>query len=362
MLEVLSVAEEKGITQILVEDYIKIDREYAALGCSDGENVIIPGIIQFVRGSKSHPGIALLGEVKPTDGFEQLIKEFCLFVQQIGYVGIFDIDFVDYLSNIYDKQFPIVLNKKLTKAFGKNCFDDDFENKVVDQEKHKALSNKLLEKVLDTPKSLYRSVDENKVMCEVDAKIFLTIIDENRDDVSKDNLLAHKTYLLTQSKRTVYAAKELGYYEKDVICNPNSLIAILNEIGTLKTDMDIVNLFENPFLVYTSEQVWNEIQPLLNAGVRIKGKDIDRLRLDVDVKFDKILTGTKEEKVEESKRLTDRGYSFPKEMADLAVENEEKSKKIEELQNEIEQLKTANRNLKDGANKRMISKMKKRKK
>ena len=49
-------------------------------------------------------------------------------------------------------------------------------------------------------------------------------------------------------------------------------------------------------------------------------------------------------------------------MADLAVENEEKSKKIEELQNEIEQLKTANRNLKDGANKRMISKMKKRKK
>ena len=101
LLEVLSVAEEKGITQILVEDYIKIDREYAALGCSDGENVIIPGIIQFVRGSKSHPGIALLGEVKPTDGFEQLIKEFCLFVQEIGYVGIFDIDFVESGGDFY---------------------------------------------------------------------------------------------------------------------------------------------------------------------------------------------------------------------------------------------------------------------
>lgn len=273
-----------------------------------------------------------------------------------------DVDFVDYLSNIYDKQYPSVLNKKITKSFGKNCFDDGFENKAVDQEKLHALSNKLLEKVVDTPKSMYRSVEENRVMCDVDAKIFLTIIDENKDDVSEDNLLAHKTYLLTQSKRTVYAAKELGYYEKDVICNPNSLIAILNETGTLKTDMDIVNLFENPFLVYTSEQVWNEIQPLLNAGVKIKGKDIDRLRLDVDVKFDKILTGTMQEKVEESKRLTERGYSFPKEMADLAVENEEKSKKIEELEKEIEQLKTVNRNLKDGTDKSLISKMKKRKK
>lgn len=273
-----------------------------------------------------------------------------------------DVDFVDYLSNIYDKQYPSVLNKKVIKAFGKNCIDDGFENKAVDQEKLHALSNRLLEKVVDTPKSMYRSVEENRVMCDVDAKIFLTIIDENKDDVSEDNLLAHKTYLLTQSKRTVYAAKELGYYEKDVICNPNSLIAILNEIGTLKTDMDIVNLFENPFLVYTSEQVWNEIQPLLDAGVKIKGKDIDRLRLDVDVKFDKILTGTMQEKVEESKRLTERGYSFPKEMADLAVENEEKSKKIEELEKEIEQLKTVNRNLKDGTDKSLISKMKKRKK
>ncbi len=277
-----------------------------------------------------------------------------------------DVDFMSYLSNIYDKNNPQVLTIKLKKAFGNKCFDESFENKNVDKEKHKALSKKLLEKTLETYKAKFRFEEENITMCDTDARIYLTIDDEYSDDsnpnINESSILAYKTYLLTQSKRTVYAAKELGYYNKDIICSPNTLIAILKETGSLGSDVDIINLFENPFLVYASEQVWKDIQPLLDAGISIKGKDIDILRMDVDEKFDKLLTGTIDEKVNESKRLAKRGYVFAEEIANLAIENEEKSKKIEELQKEIEQLKTVNRNLKDGADKSMISKMRKRKK
>ena len=91
--EVVDVAERFGITELLVEDYIDIDTEYAVLGWSDGKDVIIPAVISFLEGSKAHNGIALLGRVMPIAGFESLLKHFKSLIQSIGYIGIFDIDF-----------------------------------------------------------------------------------------------------------------------------------------------------------------------------------------------------------------------------------------------------------------------------
>lgn len=79
--------------QVMVEDYKEIEMEYALLGFSDGKEVIIPGVLQFLAVSKAHPGIALQGKVMPVHGFEELVEKFKELVLRIGFVGVFDIDF-----------------------------------------------------------------------------------------------------------------------------------------------------------------------------------------------------------------------------------------------------------------------------
>lgn len=79
--------------KVLVEDYKKIDTEYALLGFSDGKEVIIPGVLQFLKVSKKNMGIALQGKVISVMGFEALLEKFKQLVLAIGFVGVFDVDF-----------------------------------------------------------------------------------------------------------------------------------------------------------------------------------------------------------------------------------------------------------------------------
>ena len=80
-------------TKVMVEDYKEIETEYALLGFSDGKEVVIPGVLQFLAVSKAHPGIALQGKVVPVNGFEELVEKFKELVLRIGFVGVFDVDF-----------------------------------------------------------------------------------------------------------------------------------------------------------------------------------------------------------------------------------------------------------------------------
>lgn len=94
--ELRSVIEYLGSkrdNKVLVEDFKIIEEEYALLGFSDGNEVIIPGIIHFLTPSKSHFGLAMQGEIMPVKGFEDLLVKFKAFVKSVGYVGVFDIDF-----------------------------------------------------------------------------------------------------------------------------------------------------------------------------------------------------------------------------------------------------------------------------
>lgn len=93
LCEVLNIAEKNDIREILVEDYLDIDEEFAVLGFSDGKDVVIPGVINFVKGSQSHKGVAMVGQVLPINGFKEQIDKFGCFVRSVGFVGLFDIDF-----------------------------------------------------------------------------------------------------------------------------------------------------------------------------------------------------------------------------------------------------------------------------
>ena len=87
--------------KLLIEDYKKINREFALLGFSDGQDVVIPGIIEILQlAHGTHFGVAVQGKVYPADD-NDLIEKFSELIKKIGFVGIFDIDFYESDGLIY---------------------------------------------------------------------------------------------------------------------------------------------------------------------------------------------------------------------------------------------------------------------
>ncbi|MBR3030253.1 MAG: ATP-grasp domain-containing protein [Bacteroidales bacterium] len=82
--------------KFLAEDFKKIDKEYATVGFSDGKEVIIPGLLELLSiGHGSHFGVAVQGRAFPITGYEEIVDRFKQLVIEIGFIGIFDIDFYD---------------------------------------------------------------------------------------------------------------------------------------------------------------------------------------------------------------------------------------------------------------------------
>lgn len=94
LTKALTSFAKTGDADILVEDYIDIEKEFAVVGLTDGDTVIIPGVIQFIENCKCHLGIARKGKILPVEGFEELIGLFKNYVKATGFVGLFDIDFL----------------------------------------------------------------------------------------------------------------------------------------------------------------------------------------------------------------------------------------------------------------------------
>jgi hypothetical protein len=86
----------------LLEDFKKIDHEYATLGFSDGKEVVIPCLLELLKiGHENHFGVAIQGRVFPVSGYEMLVEKFKQLVIAIGYVGVFDIDFFESEGEMY---------------------------------------------------------------------------------------------------------------------------------------------------------------------------------------------------------------------------------------------------------------------
>ncbi len=88
------LVQKKPTIDIMAEEFRNIQTEYAVLGFSDGKDVVIPGVLEIISmANGGHFGVAKQGRIMPVKGYEELIDKFRSFVQQIGFVGIFDIDF-----------------------------------------------------------------------------------------------------------------------------------------------------------------------------------------------------------------------------------------------------------------------------
>lgn len=87
---------------VLVEEYLEIDKEYALVGFSDGNNVCIPAILYNETMAKgAHYGIAKGGRVLPIMNYKPLVEQFKVLISSLHFVGIFDIDFLECQGKFY---------------------------------------------------------------------------------------------------------------------------------------------------------------------------------------------------------------------------------------------------------------------
>lgn len=87
---------------VMVEEFLTIDKEFALVGFSDGETVTIPGILHILEMAEGgHFGVARKGEVLPITQFAEVVEKFKTFVRSLHFVGLFDIDFLLCKGNIY---------------------------------------------------------------------------------------------------------------------------------------------------------------------------------------------------------------------------------------------------------------------
>ncbi len=229
-----------------------------------------------------------------------------------------DMPFAVYLDNFRSKDYPSLIWDCLKSVFGKDIQSNQLNLVDLNDEIKQKLKDKVLEETQMTAKGSRRSPEQNEEIAAFDTSLYLSLIQMNKDNDGDEKPLSQRTYLVTSSDRTIKCAKDLGLYQRDICCNPKALLAMMQETGLLDGQkVEIINLFENPFLAYTANEVWNEVEPLLEEGAHIKYVDLRKLRLDVDAHIDRILTcKTQEERFAEAQRQTERGYLFAQDLVE----------------------------------------------
>lgn len=244
-----------------------------------------------------------------------------------------------YMGNIYRQIDPSVLQRRIISVIGEQNLKRSMPTYELDEGTKTKLSEKILQITSSTEKGSRRSDKFNEKVSMSDAKLYLTIQKCNMEsggDTTNEGILSYKLYLLSQSHKTVDSAKSLGIYKEDIICSPKSLTAVLSQLGNLQmNDAEIINLFENPFLVYTAEEIWNKIEPILKKGGFIYYADTNQLKSLVDVDFDEALrTDDPEERLIYYKKFTDLGFKFSEELTRLASQNNSLRKENKEIREE----------------------------
>ena len=240
-----------------------------------------------------------------------------------------DMRFSDYIGNYYRKDDYEVLDYNLSRVFSDN-YSNTLDVKV-DSKELEMLTEKVNIKTLETEKGAIRTDDENYTISNTDAYLYLAVKGKSKES-KKGKILPYNCYLLTRTTRTIKAAKELGLYQDEIVCNPNILISVLQETGFIDSDkLNVINLFENPFLAYSSTTTWNEIEPILADKQQIiKHKELQQLRHDFKVDFHKLITAKSlDEKMDAAKEITEDGYTFTSDLANALKRQKEIEKKPE---------------------------------
>jgi len=230
-----------------------------------------------------------------------------------------DLTFENYLKNIVYPKRPSFLEKKVASISPKIKMGmDESPEDVLNDSRFDSLQNKIFLDICKSEKGINRDDSVNKQIAKTDTLLYLTVYRKD-EGLEEMYALSKKAYLLSRSTRSMKCAKKLKFENSDVICRPQTLIAVFSEIGMVNTgNTSIINLFENPFLTYTAHRIWKDVEGLMSVGADLKYSDIDRLRYEYEDDVNAVLTAkTSEDFDKEIRKWRAKDYSWAKNTGDL---------------------------------------------
>lgn len=254
--------------------------------------------------------------------------------------------FVTYMGNIYSERSPFTLNQNIIKILGEKNGNIRYTLKenVLNEEKASQLKEIIVDRAMKTPKGLGRTIEQQEEMALNDTRLYLTICEENKEK-EKQGILGYQCYLVTRSARTIRSASDLGIYDKHVVCHPQSLIAILDDIGQIN-NIEIIDLFDNPFLTYTTELIMDQVEPVMEAGAQIGYYDFIQLREKFDLNINEILTAQGGQMKQLVDKYTKEGLLFAKNWDDLFKKADQQGEELAEVKTRNDNLEKENKKLK----------------
>ena len=246
-----------------------------------------------------------------------------------------DLSFDVYIRN-YQPQF---LSGLLQRTFGNDILTNSLPTDKLDNDEVNLLTTKILPHTESTYLGEKSTDERNREISRVDALLYLVAKKKNQG-TEGDKLLSRKTYLVTRTTRSIRAAKECGLFFKNIICNPDALMAILKETGNVDmNDVKVINLFENPFLTYVARELWNEIGPFVKEkAVFTKYEKIEALRHDVDECLDQGISGNPSQTTYKKRIKEVAGIYLPSDIERLKQDLEKKNKQLEKKDRDLEKI------------------------
>lgn len=244
-----------------------------------------------------------------------------------------------YIGNLRADNDSSVFYDKLCITFGNENVRRQFDISAINERVLETLTRSIHDKTLQTIKADKRTDEENFEIAHNDALMYL-VVKRMNEGIDGNNFFSYKTYILTNSNRTKRSALEVEGYEKEIICNPNSLYALLDEIGDIKSEQtNLLDIIDNPYMRYVAKKIWNQIEPILHQNQAIQFQTINKLKSSVNISLDELLTSQNaEETIQILKKFGDNSL-FGRDVLDLRKKVDEKQKEIDRQQIEIDKLK-----------------------
>lgn len=245
------------------------------------------------------------------------------------------IPFNIYYNNLGNQHHrKAVLMQNLYDVFGEDNIKRIFKVQDNVDEEIELLVNAIHEETLHTPKAENRTEEGNREISRTDALLYVTVKAMN-EECDPLNFFANKTYILTSSSRTRRCAMEIDGYEKKIICHPQSLYSMLEEIGEIKANpKQLIELLDNPYMTHVSEQLWKQIEPILKQNQAILFETINALKNDVNLKVDGLLTSQNAEETVHILKKFGENSLFGRDIIELKQKLDKAEEEIRRLQEE----------------------------
>lgn len=97
----LKLKRRNRMRDILIQEYLKIEREIDLSGVCIDQNIIIPAIIRKTRVAKYEKGVTLSGMLYPFEDMEPYCAQIVDMMRRFHYIGMFDMEFFVANGEIY---------------------------------------------------------------------------------------------------------------------------------------------------------------------------------------------------------------------------------------------------------------------